>query len=281
MRMISNPADVVRVMSLFLLAVAITGLAIAMKGFDLVSLSIGVMVVLAGGLAAIQTRRMINQMQHNSKRLSKAARKAEQHYVSVLRRIVKLVEARDKYCSGHSNRVGELAGKIARRIGLDTDTCSMMKLAGQLHDLGMLVVPTNIIAERSRIGVDEFRTVKSHSQIGYEVLRPLKSLDPILPAIRFHHERMNGTGYPKGLTGVEIPLTARILAVADAFDAMSNDRPHRPAMTTRDAISELDHCSPAGYDPDCVAALAGVFGFEDLLEPSQQTQIAVDAVTFA
>ncbi len=241
------------------------------------------MVVLAGGLAGIQTRRLINQLHHHSKRLSKAACKAEQHYVAVLRRIVKLVEARDKYCCGHSNRVGELASKIARRMGLDTEMCSMMKLAGQLHDIGMLVVPTNVITERSRIGVDEFRTVKSHSQIGYEVLRPLKSLDPILPAIRFHHERMNGTGYPKGLTGEDIPLTGRILAVADAFDAMSNDRPHRPGMSTRDAIGELHRCSPAGYDPYCVAALAGVYGFADIIDPQAQaeTEVATEAVAMA
>lgn len=281
MRMISSPSDVVRVMSLFLLAVAITALAIAMEGFDVVSLLIGVMVVLAGGLAIIQTRRAINSLHRHSKRLSKSARNAERHYVSVLRRIVKLVEARDRYCSGHSNRVGDLAGKISRRMGMDSQTCSMMKLAGQLHDIGMLVVPTNVIAERSRIGVDEFRTVKSHSQIGFEVLRPLKSLEPILPAIRFHHERMNGTGYPTGLTGEDIPLTGRILAVADAFDAMSNDRPHRPAMSSRDAICELNRCSPAGYDPNCVAALAGVYGFEDLLDPKVQSDAPTEAVAMA
>ncbi len=281
MRMISSPADVVRVMSLFLLAVAVTALAIAMEGFDVVSLLIGVMVVLAGGLAAIQTRRLVNRLHHHSKRLSKAARNAERHYVSVLRRIVKLVEARDRYCNGHSNRVGELAGKIARRMGMDSQTCSMMKLAGQLHDIGMLVVPTNVIAERSRIGVDEFRTVKSHSQIGYEVLRPLKSLEPILPAIRSHHERMNGTGYPTGLTGEDIPLTGRILAVADTFDAMSNDRPHRPGMSSRDVIGELNRCSPAGYDPNCVAALAGVYGFEELLDPKVQVDASTEAVAMA
>ena len=253
-------------MSLFLVGVAVTALAIAMLGLEATSLCLAAMILLAGSLAVIQIRRMINGMHHHSKRLRASAFTTERHYIAVLRRIVKLVEARDRYCSGHSNRVGGLAEKIARRLGMPTEKCSMMKLAGQLHDIGMLVVPTNVISERSRMSVDEFATVKSHSQISYEVLRPLSSLESILPAIRYHHERMNGTGYPDGLSGEDVPLQARILATADAFDAMTHDRPHRPALSTAGAITELKRCSPAGYDSQCVKAIAGVFGFEDLLE---------------
>ena len=110
----------------------------------------------------------------------------------------------------------------------------------------------------SGLRVAEFRTIQKHSEVSYEILKPLESLREVLPAIRYHHERMNGTGYPAGIREEEIPLGARILAVADAYDAMTHDRPHRSAMTPLAAMKELDRCTPHGYDRTCVDALAGM-----------------------
>ena len=134
----------------------------------------------------------------------------------------------------------------------------MMNLAGRLHDIGLLAVPESILEQRAGISEGDFRSIKRHPSIAWEVLNPLKSLAEILPAIRHHHERMNGTGYPSGLSGEEVPLAARILAVADSYDAMTHDRPHRSAVTSLSAVMELRRCTPDGYDARCVEALAEV-----------------------
>ena len=142
----------------------------------------------------------------------------------------------------------------------------MLKIAGQLLDTGLLAVPEGLLNKRAHLGMGEFRTIKRHSDVSYEVLKPLSMLAEVLPAIRHHHERMNGTGYPAGLVGDRIPLGARILAVADTFDAMTHDRPHRPAMTPLEAITQLRQCSPAGYDSQCVAALSDIIHLPELQE---------------
>ncbi|HUS47107.1 MAG TPA: HD domain-containing phosphohydrolase, partial [Phycisphaerae bacterium] len=124
--------------------------------------------------------------------------------------------------------------------------------------------PGSVRMLRSRLAVAEFRTVQKHPEVSYQVLRPLRSVAPILPAIRYHHERMNGSGYPEGLKGDKIPLGASIIAVADSYDAMTHDRPHRPAMTPLQAMMELRRCTPAGYDGRCVDAMAEIVNLPDL-----------------
>jgi HD-GYP domain-containing protein (c-di-GMP phosphodiesterase class II) len=182
----------------------------------------------------------------------------------VLRRVVRFTEARERYARGRSQRIGQLAEQIAIKLNLPAERCSLMNVAGQLHDIGMLAVSEEILNKRSRLGTDEMRAVQRHSEISYEVLKPLECLSGVLEAIRRHHERMNGTGYPANLSGAQIPVEARILAVADAFDAMTHDRPHRAAMSPYDAFMELRRCTPAGYDTACVEALAGIINVPQL-----------------
>jgi len=261
-----DTADAVRAICVFLLAIVVTTLAVASQGWSARSLAMGGLIVLTGGLLAIQIRRAIQGLLHRTIHITDTARRAEEHYLDVLLRIVRLVEAGDRYTQGHSERVGELAEKLAEKMGLSDEQCALMRLAGELHDIGMLAVPARISAERCRVGVDEFRTITKHSQAGYEVLEPLGSMRPVLPAVLYHHERMNGTGYPKGLSGQDIPLSARILAVADSYDAMTHDRPHRPAMSDLAAYQELVRCTPAGYDPQVVKALGEILGIEVLQE---------------
>ena len=138
-----------------------------------------------------------------------------------------------------------------------------------MHDIGMVAIPQQMVNTKARIDVQGFRQIKKHSEIGYEVLKPLESLAEVLPAVRYHHERMNGTGYPAGRRGDEIPLAARILAVADSYDAMTHDRPYRPAMMPMAAVQELRRCTPAGYDPQCVEALGEVMRLPQLEETMQ------------
>lgn len=206
-----------------------------------------------------------------------SAAQAEQHYLGVLKRIMQCVESRDKYTIGHSERVGRLAVQMSQKLGLSDEICQKMEMAGYLHDIGMIAVPEHILAQQSSLGVENFRTVQKHSEVGYEVLLPLESLAEVLPAIRFHHERMNGTGYPSGLEGASIPIEARILAVADAYDAMTHDRPHRPAMSPLVAMKELQRCTPAGYDPRCVNVLADLMNLPLLEEAMDVSGLGVKA----
>jgi HD-GYP domain-containing protein (c-di-GMP phosphodiesterase class II) len=194
----------------------------------------------------------------------------ETHCLEVLRRVVHSVEKRDRYWSGHSENVGRLAESIARELNLPEQTCVSAGLAGQLHDIGLIAVPEAMLKGNVRLGLSDYRNIKQHSELGYDLPRPLDCLnEDVLLAVRHHHERMNGTGYPGGLEGQTIPLEARILAVADTYDAMTHDRPQRAAMSDMQALEELRRCTPAGYDPSCVEALARTLNLS-MLEADKQ-----------
>jgi HD-GYP domain-containing protein (c-di-GMP phosphodiesterase class II) len=242
--------------SAVLLAVAVCATILVSHGWKTTSLVMGGVVVMVVGLMLLRIHWSLRMLSNHSEGLSQAAAIAEEHYIDVLLRIVRSVEARDKYSIGHSERVGNLAGKMAEEMGLPDHEVRQLGIAGQLHDIGMVAIPEHIVVGRAKMGTQGFRTIKTHSQIGYDVLMPLKSISSVLDATRYHHERMNGTGYPQGLRGEEIPLCARIVAVADAYDAMTHDRPQRLALSSFAAVRELRRCTPAGYDSDCVKALA-------------------------
>jgi len=199
----------------------------------------------------------VTEARHRCSQLHWAVERSERHCLEVLWKVIQYVEARERWWQGHSKRVGELAMRIAGKMGMSPEKCAEMDLAGRLHDIGLFAVPDSVINKYTNFGVDEFRSVKKHSQVSYEVLKPLDCLsEELLLAIRYHHERINGTGYPAGLAGENVPIEARILAVADSYDAMTHDRPHRKAMSPMQAMQELWRCTPAGYDAESVDALA-------------------------
>lgn len=267
-RLVCGTHQTIRLVCLSMVATSVIATAMAIVGFrmNMTNLVLGGVFVLIAGVLVFQVQLSLRALRGRSESLQQAATEAERHYVDVLGRIVKYVEARNKYTTGHSERVGAVSEKIGRELGFDTEMCQSLNLAGQLHDIGMLAIPERIIQRRSELGVDAFRCVMEHPEVAFEVLRPLQSLAGILPAIRHHHERMNGTGYPTGLSDEGIPIEAKILAVADSYDAMINDRPNRSAMTPLSAIMELRRCTPAGYDPDCVDALGRVMNLPCLEE---------------
>ena len=262
----SETFHVLRPVCVFLTAMAVVAIAMATKGWRVATVLLAVMLVLIGGLLVLQVHRAVMHLRRRSMLLREAALEAERHYVDVLRRIIRFVEARDKYGCGRSERVGGLAEQISRHLRLEDHKCSLMGLAGQLHDIGLIAVPEAILNRTERWGTSEFQSVQKHPEVSFDVLKPLDSLADVLPAIRHHHERMNGTGYPSGLAGQEIPLEARIIAVAEAFEAMTHDRPHRPGVTPLAAMRELRRCTPAGYDPVCVEALCQVIHLPVLQE---------------
>jgi len=267
-RLICGPHQVIRLVCLSMLAAGVIATAMAIVGFrlNMTNLVLGGIFVLVVGILAFHVQLALRELRGRSESIEQAATKAEEHYIDVLGRIVKYVEARNKYTEGHSERVGAMAAKVGAELGFDREMCKSLSLAGELHDIGMLAIPERIIQRRSELGVDAFRCVMEHPEVAFEVLKPLKSLEAMLPAIRHHHERMNGTGYPTGLAEEDIPIEARILAVTDSYDAMTHDRPNRSAMTPLSAMMELRRCTPAGYDPDCVEALGKVMNLPCLEE---------------
>ena len=169
--------------------------------------------------------------------------------------LAKAVDARDTYTGSHSTRVAELSAWIAHRLGLDREHIELMRLAGSLHDLGKLAIPEEILRKPGPLTDPERLVLQRHPEIGHRMLESL-GVDPVAEWVLHHHERWDGTGYPERLRGDEIPLGARIIFVADAYDAMTSDRAYRGRLTPREAIEELERCSGTQFDPDIVAAFA-------------------------
>ncbi len=265
-RFVAEACEVARPVSLTVVALAIGAFAMTSFGWGGRSVALGVMIAGLASVLVSMVRRAVADLSTRSWLAQQAAAEAERHYAEVLRRIIAFVEGRDPHLRGHSENVGRLAGRMAYEMGLPPEDCAELVLAGQLHDIGLLAVPEAVMASHARFGTEELRSVQKHPQASYEVLKPLAMLAHVLPAIRYHHERINGTGYPAGLAGQEVPLRARILAVADAYDAMTHDRPHRPAMTPLMAMRELRRCTPSGYDPECVEALGAIVNIPVLEE---------------
>jgi len=168
--------------------------------------------------------------------------------------LARAVDARDVYEGSHSERVSDLAARVAERMGLDQEQVELTRLAASLHDLGKLAVPEEILRKPGPLTDGERLVLERHPQIGYRMLESL-GVNPVAEWVLHHHERWDGTGYPDGLHGADIPLSARIIFVADAFDAMTNDRIYRRKLTIEAALAELEECSASQFDPTAVAAL--------------------------
>ena len=168
------------------------------------------------------------------------------------------VDARDAYTGSHSYMVGELAARVARRMELDSESIELTRLAGSLHDLGKLAIPEEILRKPGPLNEAERLVLERHPQIGYRMLDSL-GVEPVATWVLHHHERWDGHGYPEQKAGDDIPLGARILFVADAYDAMTTDRVYRGRLSHDRAIAELERCAGTQFDPDVVAAFKEEF----------------------
>jgi len=166
--------------------------------------------------------------------------------------LVNSIEARDKYTRGHSRRVAEYARYIAKVAGFDNDFQRDIFAAGLFHDVGKIGIPDIVLLKPSKLSPNEYKIMKLHPVFSYEILKDMDTLKPVLGGIRAHHERWDGTGYPDGLKGEKIPISGRILAIADAFDAVTTDRPYRKAMTLSEAEKELVRNSGIQFDPEII-----------------------------
>ncbi len=172
----------------------------------------------------------------------------------VVRSLTSAIDAKDPYTRGHSERVARVAVCVGRQMGLGTDELSNLYLAGLLHDVGKIGVEDQVLKKTDRLTPAEYRHVMSHVEIGVSILRELKRLRHVLPGILHHHERFEGGGYPDGIRGDEIPLIARILAVADSFDAMNSDRPYRSRRSSMEVETILRDGASHQWDPKAIEA---------------------------
>jgi putative nucleotidyltransferase with HDIG domain len=164
------------------------------------------------------------------------------------------VEERDPFARGHASRVAVLAHSLARRAGFDRDRIVRLRTGAVLHDIGKLAVPREVLLKDGPLDEIEFLQIKRHPAAGARMLRMVGAALEALPCVLFHHERWDGAGYPSGRARDEIPLEARILAVADSFDAMTSTRPYRRACPAKDALEELERCAGTQFDPELVEA---------------------------
>lgn len=173
-------------------------------------------------------------------------------YDSTVRALVQAVETKDYYTRGHSERVSRVTELIARESGMREDRVQVIRIAGMLHDVGKLGVPTKILQKQGKLNQLEFEAIKLHPLRGYEMLCEIDFLQEALTGVYHHHERLDGRGYPMGLQDDEIPEFARIIMVADAFDSMTSTRSYRLAKTVDEAIAELRRCESVQFDPQVV-----------------------------
>lgn len=180
-------------------------------------------------------------------------------FYDTIQAFAETIEMRDPYTGGHTRRVMEYSLGIGKRMGLPAGEIERLKLSAILHDIGKIGVPDDVLLKPGKLTDKELRSMMRHAEIGPEVLSRIRKLKEILPGIRHHHERYDGAGYPSGLKGDDIPIIARIIAVADSFDAMTSDRPYRKGLSVETAVEELRKNSGTQFDPSAVKSFLTVY----------------------
>jgi len=186
------------------------------------------------------------------KEIEKHYNNIQTHYKETVASLVAAVDAKDSYTKGHQERVAKTVWGIGKKIGMEEESLGLLYQAAKLHDIGKIGVPEQILRKPGSLNKEEDSLIKKHSKIGAEILSPVKYLKELIPFVLYHHERYDGSGYPEGLCGSEIPLGARIIAIADAIDAMLWERPYAPAKTIPEVKEELKQVSSSQIDPELV-----------------------------
>ena len=213
---------------------------------------------------ALDKRRLIQENKsyqaHLEERVEAQARRIEELFLEGVHALVHALEAKDGYTRGHSMRVSNYSVSIARAMELDKDTVDTIALGAELHDVGKIGVSEAVLHKAGKLTADEYRHIMEHTVIGFRILGPLMRDAPgALSIVRSHHERWDGKGVPDGLKGEAIPWEARIVAVADAFDAMTSVRPYSEPKTPDQALAELRRCSDGQFDPVVVEAFCAEY----------------------
>jgi putative nucleotidyltransferase with HDIG domain len=204
------------------------------------------------------------EVEEVNERLTGSLLDLEEHSLGTLRALTSAVDAKDSYTARHSLNVTDYAGAIGRRLGLGREELVRLERASLLHDIGKIGIPELVLLKPDRLTGEEYDLVKEHSDLGAQIIESIPFLRDLVPIVRHHHERWDGTGYPAGLLGEDTPRLARILAVADAFDAMTSDRPYRAGMEVAMAKHELQQHVGSQFDPEAVSALVAAVNAREI-----------------
>ena len=215
----------------------------------------GVLVAWDGEAAIVVMVEDVTERNQAQRQIAAYVAELEGTVGTTLEAVATMVEMRDPYTAGHENRVSIIAADIAREMGWSEERCHSLQLAGLVHDIGKIAIPAEILTKPSRLTPLEYEMIKTHAERGYEILKNVKGPVPIAQIIRGHHERMDGSGYPRGLKGDEILLETRVLAVADVLESMASHRPYRPALGLDAGLEELQLHRGTWFDEDVVDAL--------------------------
>lgn len=183
-------------------------------------------------------------------KLQQAYRGLKRAHLDSVKVLVEAIDAKDPYTRGHSDRVRKMSVKIALRLGFSEGRLEHLEYGALLHDIGKIGIKDEILQKQGALDPDEYQMIQSHPLIGVKIVEAVNFFKPILPMIRHHHEHFDGNGYPDGLAGEAIPLEARIIAVPDAFDAMTSARPHQRNLTLEEVLRELEACRGTQFAPD-------------------------------
>ena len=204
------------------------------------------LLLIESGMKSIE---QMNEIKKINEELSDAKEQLEKAYLESIETLRYTVEAKDTYTKGHSDRVSEFACLIGKKMGLDDDELKKLKIGGLFHDIGKIGIPDSILLKESKLTNEEYSEIKHHPDIGAHILSNATIFKDIIPIVKHHHERYDGKGYPSNLKGEEIPLLARITAVADSFDAMSSRRTYRDNLELKVIMDEIEKNAGTQFDP--------------------------------
>ncbi|MDT7687454.1 MAG: hypothetical protein QOE46_213 [Acidobacteriota bacterium] len=198
---------------------------------------------------------MTDQLEHYIEDLRNAAEENRQLFIGTVKALAAAIDGKDPYTRGHSERVARFSLAIAERMGLPEEEIEKLRISALLHDVGKIAIEDNILKKPAALTDEEYEIMKQHPQKGYKIMSQIPAMRDFLPGMYMHHEMMDGRGYPQGLKGDEIPMQARIVSVADTFDAMTTDRPYQKGMSLEDAIARIKTFVGTRYDSEVVQAL--------------------------
>ena len=224
---------------------------ISEKGKDIVEMRV-VHTEWKGYSAYLASLRDITDRKRMERKIKRSLKNLQRAMEGTIQAMALTVETRDPYTAGHQRRVADLAFSIAREIGLESDRVMGIRMAGLIHDIGKISVPAEILSKPGRLTALELGIIKTHPQVGYDILKNIEFPWPLAKMVYQHHEKMDGSGYPLGLQGEEILLESRILCVADIVEAMATHRPYRPAVGLEKALSEIWSQRGKVYDAEVV-----------------------------
>jgi HD-GYP domain-containing protein (c-di-GMP phosphodiesterase class II) len=219
---------------------------------------------------------MAAEIEDQIRRLKRAAEENKELFLGTIRALAQAIDAKDPYTRGHSVRVNRYSIIIAREMNLSDDVISDIHVASLMHDVGKIGIHDRILQKPSKLTDEEYEVMKTHTVLGASIMEPIRQMESIIPGLRNHHEKWAGGGYPDGLKGDEIPLTARVIAVADTFDAMTTHRPYQRAMTFTEAVELLNKLKLSVFDERVIEAFNRAYR-KGLIAPESQADETAEA----